>query len=140
MAAYSHAHEGHAVPKVTQLTVLINNSPGTLANVASTLGNAGVNILDFVGGTTGAAGYVQLIPDDVGKAKAALERGGFACSEQAVIYVEVENTPGALAALAAKLAAKNINVHSGYATTMIGDKGTSVILAVSDVDAAASIT
>jgi hypothetical protein len=127
------------MPKATQLTVFVENRPGTLANVATALGNAGVNILDFLTGTMGAAGYVQVVVDDVGKAKDALQRGGFTCTEQAVLYAEVENTPGTLAALASKLAAKNINIELGYATTMIGDRTTSVILAVSDVEAAATI-
>lgn len=127
------------MPKVTQLTVFVENRPGTVANVATALGNTGVNILHFLTGTMGAAGYVQVVVDDVGKAKDALQRGGFTCTEQTVLYVEVENTPGTLAALASKLAAKNINIESGYATTMIGDRTTSVILAVSDVEAAATI-
>jgi hypothetical protein len=126
--------------KVTQLTVFVENMPGTLANVAKTLGEAGVNILDFLTGTIGIAGYVQLVVDDVGKAKDALRRGGYAFTEQTVLYAEVQNVPGTLAALAAKLAAQKINIHSGYATTMLGDASTSVILAVSDVDAGAAVS
>ena len=126
--------------KVTQLTVFVENAPGTLANVAKTLGDAGANILDFVTGTMGAAGYVQVIVDDVAKAKDALTRANCVYSEQTVLFAEVKNVPGTLAALAAKLAAQKINIHSGYATTMLGDAGTSVVLAVSDVDAAAAIS
>lgn len=127
------------MPKVTQLTVLIDNRPGTLANVATALANAGVNVLDFNGGALGAAGYVQLIVDDVSKAKDALQRAGQTCTEQSVLYAELENKPGSLAALAGKLAAKNVNVLSGYATTMLGDRTTGVILSVSDLDAAEAI-
>jgi hypothetical protein len=122
--------------RVTQLTVFVENRPGTLASVATALGNAGINILDFQTGTMGAAGYVQVIVDDVSGARAALQREGFVWTEQAVLYAELENVPGSLAALAAKLAAKNINIHSGYLTTMLSDTVSGVILAVSDIDAA----
>jgi len=125
--------------KITQLTVSVENRPGTLARVAKALGDAGVNILDFQTGTMGAAGFVQLVADDVAKAKDALARESLPYSEQPVLYAEVGNTPGTLAALAEALAAKNINIHSGYATTMLGDRTTSVVLAVSDVDAAAAV-
>jgi hypothetical protein len=125
--------------KITQLTVFMENAPGTLASVARALGGVGVNIVDFSAVTVGAAGCVQLIPDDVAKAKDALQKAGFPCIEQNVLYAEVGNAPGTLATLAEKLAAQNINVHSAYATTMLGDKSTSVVLAVSDIEAAAAI-
>jgi hypothetical protein len=126
--------------KVTQLTVIVENRPGTLASVATALGNEGINILDFLTGTMGPAGYVQVIVDDVSKAKDVLGREGFACTEQTVLYAELENAPGSLAALAGKLSERNININSGYATTMLGDQATGVILAVSDVDAAVAVT
>jgi hypothetical protein len=125
--------------KVTQLTVFVENRPGTLASVATALGNAGINILDFLTGTIGAAGYVQVIVNDASGAKAALQREGFVYTEQPALYAELENVPGSLAALAGKLAAKNINIHSGYQTTMLGDRVSGVILAVSDIDAAVTI-
>jgi hypothetical protein len=125
--------------RVTQLTVFLENQPGTLAQVAKALAEANINILDFVSGTMGAAGYIQMIVDDVAKAKDVLTRIGSPYSEQPVLYAEVDNTPGSLAALAGKLAAKNINIHSGYATTMLGDEKTSIVLAVSDTQAAQSV-
>jgi hypothetical protein len=131
--------EGQPMPKVTQLTVFLENRPGTLAMVATTLGDAGVNIVDFLAGAVGEAGYVQMIVDDVAKAKDALGHGGFICAEQPVLYAEVGNTPGALGALIRKLADRNINVRSAYATTMLGDTSTSVILAVSDLEAALAL-
>lgn len=127
------------MPKITQLTVFVENAPGTLAGVARALGRTGVNIVDFSAVTVGAAGCVQLIVDDVAKARDALQKAGYPCAEQNVLYAEVENAPGTLATLAEKLAAQNVNVHSAYATTMLGDKSTSVVLAVSDIDAAAAV-
>jgi hypothetical protein len=131
--------EGQPMPKVTQLTVFLENRPGTLATLATMLGDSGVNIVDFLAGAVGAAGYVQLVVDDVAKAKDAFGRAGCIYAEQSVLYAEVANTPGALGALIRKLADRNINVRSAYATTMLGDRSTSVILAVSDLDAALTL-
>lgn len=128
------------MPKVTQLTVLVENRPGTVAKVTTALSAAEINILDFLTGTMGATGFIQLVVSDVGKAKDVLQREGYACTEQSVLYAELKNAPGSLAALAGKLAEKNINIESGYSTTMLGDATTAVILAVSDVDAAVAIT
>jgi hypothetical protein len=127
------------MPKAKQLTVSIENRPGTLASVADALGHAKVNILAFLSGASGAEGYVQLVVDDVNKAEDALEDGGFSYSVQDVLHIEVPNKPGALGGLARKLAANNIHITSGYATTVKASKKASVVLGVSDLDEAARL-
>lgn len=127
------------MPKATQLTVSIQNQPGTLASVASVLASSGANIVAFLTGTVGAAGYVQFVADDVERAKKALEGEGISYTEQAVLQADVPNRPGALAEFAGKLAAKGINITSGYATVAGGATSGSVVLSVSDLDAAERI-
>src|SRR5260370_39109901 len=106
------------MPKAKQLTVSIENRPGTLASVANALGHAKVNILAFLSGASGAEGAVQLFVDDVNKAEDVLEDGGFSYSVQDVLHIEVPTTPGALGELSRNLAAKSINSTSSYATTV----------------------
>jgi hypothetical protein len=127
------------MPKARQLTVSIENRPGTLASVGSALGHAKVNIIAFLSGASGAEGYVQLVVDDVKKAESALEDAGFSYSEQDVLHIEVPNKPGAIGELARKLATKNINITSGYATTVKVSSKASVVLGVSDLDEAARL-
>jgi hypothetical protein len=127
------------MPKAKQLTVSIENRPETLASVGNALGHAKVNILAFLSGAPGAEGYVQLVVDDVKKAEGALEDAGFSYSEQDVLHIEVPNKLGALGELARKLAAKNINITSGYATTVKASRKASVVLGVSDLDEAARL-
>jgi hypothetical protein len=55
------------------------------------------------------------------------------------LHVELPNLPGALGSFAGKLAVKEINITSGYATTTKGTKKAGVVLAVSDLDKAARI-
>jgi hypothetical protein len=125
--------------KAKQLTVPCENRPGTLAHIARVLGNARVNILAFLTATSGAEGSVQLVVDNVNKAKKALDGAGLSYSEAVVLLVELPNLPGALGVLAGKLAAKDINITSGYATSGKGSRKASGVLAVSDWDKAARV-
>lgn len=127
------------MPKTKQLTISIDNRPGTLAHVAKVLGDSKVNMLAFYGGTSGAEGYVQVVVDNVNKAKKALGGAGLSYTEQSVLRVEIPDKPGALGAFAGKLAARDINITSSYATTVKGARKASVVLVVSDPDKAARI-
>jgi hypothetical protein len=108
------------MPKAKHLTVSIENRPGTLASVGNALGDAKVKILAFLSIASGVEGHVQLVVDDVKKAEDALEDAGFSYS-------------------ARKLAAKNINITSGFATTVTASRKASVVLEVSDLDEASRL-
>ena len=127
------------MPKMKQLTVSCENRPGTLAHVAKVLGDVKVNILAFVVGTAGAEGFAQLVVDNANKAKKALDRAGLRYTEDEVLQVKLANVPGALGHFAAKLAAKDINITSGYQTTVKGARQATVVFAVSDLEKAARI-
>ena len=73
------------MPKVNQLTVHCENRPGTLAQIATLMGQLKVNIFDFLLTTSGTKGHVKLIVDDVKKAKQGLEVAGLLYSEQIVL-------------------------------------------------------
>ena len=127
------------MPKVIQLTVSCENRPGTLSHLARALGDAKVNILGFLCTTSGTEGSVQLVVDNVNKAKKALEGAGLSYTEADVLHVELPNVPGALGNFAGKLAAKDINISSGYQTTVKGSRKASVTFAVSDLEKAARV-
>lgn len=125
--------------KATQLTIPVANRPGTMAHVARVLGDAKVDIRAFLTTGAGSTGSVEVVVDNANKAKKALDREGLSYTEEAVLHVELPNKPGALGFFAGKLAAKGINVTTGYATTVKGAKKASIVLAVSDLEAAARI-
>jgi hypothetical protein len=127
------------MPKAKQLSIGVENRPGTLAHVARVLGDAKVNILAFLTTTSGAEGAVHIVPDNVNKAKKALEGAGLSCTEADVLHVELPNVPGALGNFAGKLAAKDINITSGHQTTVKGSRKASVTFAVSDLEKAARV-
>jgi hypothetical protein len=132
LVAFTTLHfKGRAMPKVNQLTISCQNTPGTLARITGILAKAKVNIRAFNAGSAGAMGWLQLIVDNSGKAKKALKAEGISCYEERVLHVSLPNVPGALSRLATTLAARDINIGAGYQTTVEGGKKASVVLAVS---------
>ena len=127
------------MPKAKQLSVSVENRPGTLAHVARVLGDAKVNILAFLTTTSGAEATVHVVVDNGNKAKKALSAVGLSYTEAEALHAELPNVPGALGSFAGKLAQKEINITSGYQTTVKGSRKASVVLAVSDLEKAARV-
>ncbi len=117
--------------KVKQLTVALENRPGTLAQVAKVLADAKVNVLALLGSTAGVQGSVQVVVDNINRAKKALAGAGFAHSEGTLEEFELANKPGALAELAGRLAKKGINIDCAYATVHKGAKKAVVVIGTS---------
>jgi hypothetical protein len=59
--------------KARQLTISAEDRPGTLARIAKILGDSQVNIIAMNCATFGVQGTIQIIVDDVGKAKGILD-------------------------------------------------------------------
>jgi hypothetical protein len=117
--------------KVKQLTVPLENRPGTLAHVAEVLATAKVNVLALLGSTTGTQGSVQVVVDNINRAKKALAGAGLSYAEGTLEQFELSNKPGALSQLAGKLAKKGINIDCAYATAHKSAKKTVVVLGTS---------
>jgi len=117
--------------KVKQLTVALENRPGTLAQMAKVLADAKVNITALLNSTPGAQGSAQVVVDNVNNAKKALNAAGLSYTEGTLEQVELANKPGALAQLAGRLAKKGINIDCAYATMPKGAKKAVVVLSLS---------
>jgi len=117
--------------KVKQLTVSLENRPGALAEMARLLADAKVNLLALLGSTAGGQGSAQIVVDQIGKAKKALDKAGMTYTEGTLEQVELNNKPGVLAEVVGKLANKGINIDSAYATTPKGGKKAVLLLALS---------
>ncbi len=119
--------------KVKQLTVSLENRPGTLAHLARVLADPKVNVVALLGSTAGVPGSAQVVVDNVNRAKKALDKAGLSYTEGTLEQVELENKPGALAEFAAKLAKKGINIDSAYVTVPKGTKKAVLLLATSSL-------
>ena len=106
------------MPTTTQITLTLASKPGVLAQVASTLSRAGVNITAMCAGEgSGGRGKLRLLVDNPARAADALRAAKFRPGQEEVLALTLDNRPGALAEVAEKLGRARINVKCAYATT-----------------------
>ena len=123
--------------KITQLTVTAQSRPGVLAKIARAVADAGVNITAVCASEGAGRGKLRMVVSDLERAKKALAAAKIRCGEEPALLLSVEDRPGALAALAEKLAAAKINIKCAYATTVIAGGGPChVVVAVANADKA----
>jgi hypothetical protein len=67
--------------KVKQLTISLENQPGALARAAQVLADAKVNMVALLASTSGTQGSMQVVVDNVNKAKKALGGAGLSYAE-----------------------------------------------------------
>ncbi len=118
----------------TEITVLVEDRPGSLAQVGEVLGRAGVNIEAILVATCDGIGVVRFVPDKPEGAIRALEQAGIPSSRREVLVVNVLNEPGALGDVALVMASAGINIDSVYATAH-----GRVVLAVDDLAGAMQV-
>jgi len=113
--------------KTRQFTITLENRPGTLAEIARTLGNAKVNILALLGTAQGTSGAVELVVEDTRRAKKALDEAHVTYVETTAEEHELPNKPGALAECLERLASRGINLNSICATVSKSGKKAVVV-------------
>jgi len=124
--------------KIKQFTIAVENQPGTVADIAKTLGDAKVNILSLVGTAQGTGGTLLLIVEDARRAKKALDAARIAYQETAAEEIELGNKPGTLAESLRKLAAKGVNLTSIHAMASKGGKKAMVVYTIEAAPKAAA--
>jgi len=118
----------------TDLTVILRNVPGTIADLGEAAGNAGVNMIGACGFESGGEGIVHVLVDDGAAARQAFESAGMEVrAEREVLVVEVEDTPGGLGRVTRRIADAGINVDLAYLTV-----DGRLVLGPDDVNAARS--
>ncbi len=99
----------------TDLTVLMENRPGTLADMAEALGKAGVNIDGLAAVTDEGRGFVHVLVEDAAAAQEALNDAGIEVSKvNDVLVLEVEDKPGVLGEISRKIADAGVNIEVAY--------------------------
>ena len=99
------------------LTVMLDDKPGALADLAETLGGAGINIIGGCGLTVGGKGEMHILIDDVAKARSALMDKGIAAGEdREVLVLSFAPKTGELGHKARALAKAGVNVELAYLT------------------------
>lgn len=100
---------------VEQLSVFLENRSGRLADLADTLGRAGVDILALSLADMADFGIVHLVVNRTDVAREVLAAAGFTVNRGEVVAVAVPRQPGGLARVLRALEAAGINVEHIYA-------------------------
>jgi hypothetical protein len=96
------------------LTVILEDKPGALADLGDATAGADINIEGMCGTT---AGEIHILVEDADATREALEGAGMEVSgEREVLVLELEDRPGTMADVARKLGDAGINVELVYTT------------------------
>jgi hypothetical protein len=103
------------------LTVSVEDRPGTLAEIGEALGKADVNIEGMAGFGVEGRGVIHVLVADVAKARAALEGAGIKVegeSDALVADMTADaDRPGALGEIARRIADAGVNIQVSYLAT-----------------------
>jgi len=100
-----------------EFNVSLTDKPGELAQVASAVGDEGINILGCVGMGRSTAS-VTMVTDDEEATKDVLKSMGRDFEVNELIMTSLPNEPGALAGMATKLSDAGVNIKSFYIMKM----------------------
>jgi hypothetical protein len=127
------------MPITTELTIRMENRPGSLGKVCRELSDRGINILAFQSIPSDKTILVCMVVDKPAAAEAILDREGLTYTEAEVAQVKVPNAPGELARAASKLGNADININYAYCGVEPGSNSPLVIFGVTEVGRAANI-
>lgn len=123
---------------VQEISVKLENRPGTLSEVSELLGANTINILALTVRTDGNIGYMNFIASDPVRAQSVLQSSGYETSSHDIIAAETPLHPGGLNAVLKPLKLAGINIE--YLYSCIGSYGgvdrTILLLGVTDIAAA----
>lgn len=94
----------------------MENKPGRLSQICTTLGENNINIHAMSVHDTVDHAIVRLIVDHPTKALLILEQQGLYIITQDVVILQIENRPGIISSIAKKLYRADINIEYAYCT------------------------
>jgi hypothetical protein len=100
-----------------QLSIFLNNEPGTLADVCDELAKENINIFALSISDTTDHSLIRMVVSDPKRAVFLFEERGVLVVENNVVVMENANKPGTLGGIARALAKAKINIEYAYLAT-----------------------
>ena len=120
---------------ITQLSIFLENKPGTLHETVRRISEAGVNIRAMTIAEVRDFGILRIIVSDVEKAMAVLQDDHIITTTEVVSAV-MEDKAGALYDILQALEAANVNIEYMYAYTGEVTGSANVVFRVDDIEGA----
>jgi len=122
--------------KLKQISVFLENRPGSLCGPCKVLSDAGINITTLTLADTKDFGILRIIAKEWQRAFEVLKEKKFAVSVNDVVALEVENTPGGLSKVLETLDRYGLNVEYLYASVFGVHNRAVLLFRFDDPDAA----
>ena len=117
------------------LTVILEDRPGTLADMGETLGRVGINIDGMCGFPCEGKGVGHILVEDAAVARHALEEVGIEVrGERQVLVLEIEDRPGALGEVSRRIASAGVNLDLIYVAS-----NSRLVIGADDLDKARAV-
>src|SRR5258708_35916328 len=129
--------EVSSMPVTKELTIRMENRPGSLGKICRELADHGVNIMAFQSIPSEKTILVCIVVDKPAAAEAVLDSEGMTYTEGEVPQVKIPHGPGRLARAACKLGDANINY--AYCGVEPSTNTPLVVFGVTEVGRAATI-
>ncbi|MBQ9359899.1 MAG: ACT domain-containing protein [Lachnospiraceae bacterium] len=100
---------------IKQLSVFLENRPGTLDEALKILKEAGINMKALSLADTSEFGVMRIIADNPDDAKQAMKKAGYTSIVNEVISVELKHEVGYLAGIVEKISKAGVNIEYMYA-------------------------
>lgn len=124
---------------IQQLSVFVENRPGTLADVLRVLKEHGINLRALSVADTADFGILRIVVNEPEKVEQTLRSAGYAVKSTAVLTLTVDDTPGGLMIQLDKLSNAGINVEYLYAFASTSVTEARVVIKVDNLEHAESI-
>jgi hypothetical protein len=102
------------MPITKELTIRLEDRPGTLGKICRALAEQKVNIVAFQSIPSEGRGLVRFVVDNATTAKKVLDNEGLSYKETDVVQARLPHRPGELARAAARLGEADININYAY--------------------------
>ena len=124
---------------IRQISVFVENQPGSMLKVTSVLCEAGVNIRAISTFDTPEFGIMRLVVDDPAAAKSRLTEKGFVTRVSSVIGAELKDEHGNLNQMLQILADGGINVNYIYSFVIRRGKAPVMVFHTDDFEKAENV-
>lgn len=121
---------------IKQLSIFVENKSGRVAQIASVVAGAGIDIRALSIADTTNFGILRLIVDKPERAEQVLKDAGMTVSLTNVIAIGFPDRPGGFAGAMKALADRSIDIEYMYAFNSRNDGRACIILCAADSDAA----
>jgi hypothetical protein len=130
---HKHRRRVDSGGSMKDLTVIMSDQPGKLADLGEATGRAGINIAGLCAMVGDGKGFIHILVEDEAAAREALEGAGISVAdEREAVVVDLHDKPGAMGEIARDLAEAGVNIDVAYTIFT----GVRLVILTEDVEAA----